>query len=110
MRKTRTTAPGRKDKAQVVPSRAERTPRAVRRSVALPQRLVEEVIRVAPADIQRNLNRIVTVALEEFVARRKAREFEEAMAAMAADPTIRRECEAIARDFAKVEADGLPHG
>ncbi len=83
-------------------------PKTVRRSVALPQRLIEEVSAVAPPELGQNLNRLVTVALQEFAARRKARAFEEAMAQMALDPGIRTECTAIGRDFTTAEADGLP--
>ena len=82
-------------------------PRTVRRSVALPGRLVSEVTAAAPPDLRTNLNRLVTVALEEFVAQRKRRAFEEDMAQMAADPDIQRECRAIAQEFAVAEADGL---
>lgn len=34
--------------------------------------------------------------------------FERAMREMAADPEVRAECRAIARDFADAEGDGLP--
>jgi hypothetical protein len=86
----------------------KRIPGVVRRSVALPPSLVEEVMTVAP-EARRNLNRMVITALREFVAARKARAFEQAMARMAADPAIRRECAAIAREFAPAESDGLEH-
>jgi hypothetical protein len=36
-----------------------------------------------------------------------AQNFEEAMARMGADPAIRAECAAIAKEFAAAEADGL---
>ncbi len=36
-------------------------------------------------------------------------EFEAAIREMAADPQIRAECEAIARDFAELESDVLPN-
>ena len=36
-------------------------------------------------------------------------EFETAIREMAADPQIQAECEAIARDFAEFESDGLPY-
>lgn len=71
-------------------------PKTVRRSVALPRQLVEAASAVAPPELGHNLNRLVTVALQEFAARRKARAFEEAMAQMAADPAIRAECSALA--------------
>ena len=82
-------------------------PKTVRRSVVLPRRLLEEACAVAPPELGQNVNRLVTVALQEFAASRKAREFEKAMAQMAADPAIRSECAAIERDFSIAEADGL---
>ena len=82
-------------------------PKTVRRSVALPRQLVEEVSAVAPPELRQNLNRLVTVALQEFAAKRKERTFEETMAQMAADPAIQAECAAISREFAGAETDGL---
>ena len=79
----------------------------VRRSVALPRRLVEEVTALAPPELRQNLNRLVTVALKEFADRQKALEFEKLMAEMASDPGIRSENAAIAREFATAEMDGL---
>jgi len=87
--------------------RTKPVPRKVRRSVALPRSLVDQVTALAPSDLQGNLNRLVTVALEEFAARRKARAFEDAVARMAADPAVRKECASIDRDFAGADADGL---
>lgn len=58
--------------------------RKVRRSVALSHHLIEEVKAAAPPELRENLNRLVTVALQEFAAKRKERTFEEAMARMAA--------------------------
>jgi hypothetical protein len=84
-----------------------KTPNTVRRSVALPRRLAEEAAGAAPPEISGNLNRIVTVALEEFVARRKHRDFERRMAEMAADPQVRKQSEAIAKEFASAESDGI---
>ena len=81
----------------------------VRRSVALPRSLGEEVAAVAPPDLHGNLNRLVTVALREFVARRKTRAFRRAMAEMASDPAIQAENAVIAREFAAAESDGLSH-
>jgi hypothetical protein len=79
----------------------------VRRSVALPRSLVEEVAAAAPPGLRGNLNRLVTIALREFVARRKARAFRLAMAEMAADPAIQSENRAMQREFAVAEKDGL---
>lgn len=82
-------------------------PKTVRRSVALSHQLVEEVKAAAPPEIRENLNRLVTVALQEFAAKRKERAFEDAMAQMAADPAIQAECESISKEFASAETDGL---
>ena len=81
--------------------------KTVRRSVALPRNLIAEVAAVAPPELGQNLNRLVTVALQEFAAKRRARAFEEAMAQMAADPAIRSECDAVEKEFSIAEADGL---
>lgn len=82
-------------------------PKTVRRSVALPRHLVDEVSALAPAELHGNLNRLVTTALREYAAARRRQTFEEAMARMAADPAIRAECNAIAKSFRNAEADGL---
>jgi hypothetical protein len=79
----------------------------VRRSVALPEQLVREALALAPRESAGNLNRLVAESLAEFIARRKARAFEDEMAAMAADPAIRKECSAINREFQAAEMDGL---
>jgi metal-responsive CopG/Arc/MetJ family transcriptional regulator len=82
-------------------------PKTVRRSVALPYKLIEEVRTVAPPELRENLNRLVTVALQDFITQRKKRSFEESMAQMAADPAIRKECAALSKEFSMAEADGL---
>ncbi len=79
----------------------------VRRSVALPEQLVREALALAPPESAGNLNRLVAQSLAEFVARRRALAFDNAMAAMAADPAIRKECAAIATEFANADLDGL---
>ena len=86
------------------PRRATTT---LRRSVALPSSLISELNAVAPPELRTNLNRLVIVSLQEYVARRRRQEFESAVAAMAEDPQIQAECAAIARDFASTEIDGL---
>ena len=93
-------------------TRVKDTPRSrtLRRSVALSRQLVEEASALAPPHLRQNLNRLVTVALQEFAARQKAREFEDAIAAMARDPAIRAECAAISKAFAITEGDGLRNG
>jgi hypothetical protein len=80
---------------------------SVRRSIALSKRLVDEVSSVAPPELRRNWNRLVTTALEEYARARRARGFELSMARMAADPAIRRENAAIQKDFGRAESDGL---
>jgi hypothetical protein len=79
----------------------------VRRSVALPKSLVDEVTALAPPQVRKNLNRLVTVALQDFAARQKARAFQEAMARMATDPAIRSENISISGEFGVCENNGL---
>lgn len=81
--------------------------KTVRRSVALPRRLVEEATALASPDQRQNFNRLMRFALQEFAARRKASAFDEAMAEMARDPAIRRESSTISRRFEGADADGL---
>ncbi|MFB3819429.1 MAG: hypothetical protein ACE147_17355, partial [Candidatus Methylomirabilales bacterium] len=75
---------------------------------ALPRHVVAEAAEYAPAELQQNLNRLVTVALQEYAETRKRRAFEDAMAAMAADPAIRQASHALMTAFRTTEADGLP--
>ena len=75
--------------------------------MALPRALVEEVTRLAPADARANWNRLVVRALEEYAMRQRQAQFQEAMAAMAADPSIGKEIKSIDRLFRKTEKDGL---
>ena len=82
--------------------------KTIRRSVALPRHLVEEVTALAPAELHGNLNRLVTTALQEYAAARKRRFFEDAMVRMAADPAIRAASDAISKSFRTAEGDGLP--
>ncbi len=88
--------------------RAKKSAPIVRRSVALPRNLVDEVTSVAPAPLRKNFNRLVTIALRDFATAQRARAFERAVEEMAADPEIQAECRAIARDFSHTELDGLP--
>jgi hypothetical protein len=78
----------------------------IRRSIALPRRLVEEVTILAP-QAAGNWNRLVITALEEYAERCRRARFETAMAAMAADPAIQAERRRIHKAFRKAEADGL---
>jgi len=87
--------------------KSEHSPKTIRRSVALPYKLIEEVRTVAPPELRENLNRLVTVALQDFVTQRKKRSFEESMAQMADDPAIRKECAVLSEEFVIAEGDGL---
>ena len=81
--------------------------KTIRRSVALPSDLIDDVLSLAPPEFKGNLNRLVLVSLRDFVARRRAEAFEQAMSEMGADPAIRSQCAAIAEEFAAAEYDGL---
>lgn len=81
--------------------------KTVRRSIALPSRLMEEVVSLAPAGAASNWNRLVVTALEEYAARQRRSKLEESMAEMAADPDIRAETRSINKSFRKTERDGL---
>jgi len=83
--------------------------RTIRRSVALPGALVEELSILAPAELAGNWNRLVITALGEYAARRRALAFESQMAAMAADPGVQAECAIIAKEFSAADLDGLRH-
>jgi hypothetical protein len=102
---TRRTQAKAKAKRGTVPANG----RIVRRSFALPRHVVTEATAVAPAELQTNLNRLVTTALQEYAATRKRETFEAAMAAMAADPAINRASADLLAAFRPAEADGLPH-
>jgi len=84
--------------------------RTVRRSVALPRRLVDQATALATPELLRSFNGVVRAALHEFVAHRQAQAFEQAMGKMARDPAIRRELAHMGRAFADADADGLDHG
>ena len=79
----------------------------VRRSIALPRRLVEEVSAFITPDQAKNWNRLVITALQEYADRHRRAQFEEAMAVMAADPSVRAETKRIGKEFKKTERDGL---
>ncbi len=87
--------------------KAKLSTRIIRRSVALPPELVQEVEAIAPPNLKGNFNRLVSVALQRFASQRKAEAFEEAMSRMAADPSIKAECTAISKEFLASESDGL---
>ncbi len=87
-----------------MPHKAAQT---IRRSVALPRQLVDEVLSLAPPDSAGNLNRIVADSLRQFVAHRRALALDAAMANMAADLAIRKESKVIAAEFVGTEMDGI---
>ncbi len=84
--------------------------RTVRRSVALPGQLLQRARTAAPAELRDNVNRLVVVALQEYVSRRQREEFIGLMADMAQDPAIQVECRSIAQAFQTADGDGLPDG
>ena len=83
--------------------------KTIRRSVALPRQLINEASAVAPPELRHNLNRLVTVALQEYAVKRRERDFKQAMAQMVADPAIQAECAVITKDFTVADTDGLKH-
>ena len=82
-------------------------PKTVRRSIAVPARLIEEVSKLAPQDAGRNWNRLVVTALEDYANRQRQAKLEQLMAEMAADPAVRAETKSINKLFRKTERDGL---
>jgi hypothetical protein len=83
--------------------------RIIRRSVALPGTLVEELSALAPTELRDNWNRLVIVALQEYASRRRALAFESQMTSMAADPGVQAECAIIDKEFSVAHLDGLRH-
>ena len=81
--------------------------KSVRRSFVIPSKLIDEVLSLDAADKTMNLNKLVTIALQEYVDNKKRREFEKSMLAMGTDPDILRECASINEDFTATETDGL---
>ena len=81
--------------------------KTVRRSIAVPRQLIEEIHRVAPPELEGNFNRLVITALRDYSARRKKEFFEKEMALMAADPGIRCVLADISAEFNPAEYDGL---
>ncbi len=85
----------------------QRGTNTIRRSVALARTLVQEAAKAAPPELKKNLNRLISVALREYVERRRQAEFSADMERMAADPAIQAECRAIDAAFRVAERDGL---
>ena len=82
-------------------------PTTVRRSIAGPHELFEELMALAPPAERKNMNRVILTAIRRYIEELKNRAFAEEMARMAADPEIRREIKAIGREFRPTEMDGL---
>lgn len=80
--------------------------KTVRRSIALPQSLENEVKKVARED-RSNVNRTVITALNEFLRRRRSREFQRVMDEMGSDPEIQNVSSNISKSFAAADTDGL---
>ena len=81
--------------------------KTIRRSIALPNELVEELRTVAPPELRDNFNRLVTFILIDFTRRQKRYQFETAMAEMADDPAIREMSSVLSEAFTETENDGL---
>jgi hypothetical protein len=79
----------------------------IRRSIALPNELVEELRSIAPPGLRDNFNRLVTFILNDFTKRQKKYLFETAMAEMANDPAIREVCSVLSGESTETESDGL---
>ncbi len=81
--------------------------KTIRRSIALPNELVEELRTVAPPELRDNFNRLVTFILIDFTRRQKKYQFEKAMVEMGDDPAIRKVCSVLSEEFMVAENDGL---
>ena len=79
----------------------------VRRSIAAPRELFEELMALVPPAERGNMNRVILTAIRRYVEELKNRSFAEEMARMAADPEIKREVKTIGREFKAAEMDGL---
>ncbi|MBI5244130.1 MAG: hypothetical protein HY922_10730 [Elusimicrobia bacterium] len=81
--------------------------KVIHRSFSIDEELVRQARRVVPEEVADNLNRLVTVALNELVMKYKRLEFDNQIAEMAADPALVRESKKAAADFEFTDADGL---
>lgn len=81
--------------------------KTIRRSIAIPNELVEELRAVAPPELRDNFNRLVTSVLTDYTKRQKKYQFEAAMAEMAGDPAIGEACSVLSEELAETETDGL---
>ena len=79
----------------------------LRRSVALPRRLIEEAASLAPPELRDNWNRLVRTALELYVDEQRERLIDEQITEMGKDPHVLADCRRINTQFAPTDADGL---
>ena len=79
----------------------------VRRSIALPRKLVEDAKSVAPRSIKKTLIDWSWWPWRIFPRARRKQTFEEAMKRMGGDPEISAQCQTIVRGFGETEGDGL---
>lgn len=79
----------------------------IHRSFLIDSELVSEARRLVPRELSGNLNRIISMALQEYVAKLQWESFEREMARMAADRSLRGESTRITEAFRRAEADGL---
>ena len=79
----------------------------IHRSFTIDDALVKQAQHVVPAAVAGNLNRMVTVALTELVAKYERLLFGQQIAAMAADPAVSRESKKATADFKITDPDGL---
>lgn len=80
----------------------------MRRSFALPVRLVEQVSEAAPPEYGSNLNAVVRTALEEYVRNRRREALRRQIEAMSGDPDVRAANAEILRQTESIDAEGLP--
>lgn len=78
-----------------------------RTTIAVPQPLIAEALRLGRDTGLRSLNAILQVALEEFTERRRREAFAAAIAEMGRDPEVLRESAEITEFFAPADADGI---
>ncbi len=81
-------------------------PSSLRRSVAVPRQLAEDALRAAHEEAD-NFNRVVVLALREFVARRNRRAFAREMDEMGRDPQILEVSQELESAFRVTDLDGL---
>lgn len=79
----------------------------IRRSIAIPRALVDELNAVVTETERVSFNRLVTAALKAYIKARRRQAFIADLERMAADPEVQREFRAIDREFRCTEMDGL---